>query len=62
MVVTMNVPDTPVVNVVAAGAGDGRRLGRLVDRQREALSGVGEHAVGGGEGQRVGRQPPSWCR
>ena len=37
--VTVNVPAMPVVNVVAGGAGDRRRL---VDRQREALCGVGE--------------------
>ena len=51
VVVTVNVPAVPTVNVVLVGAGDRRRL---VDRQREALRGVGADAVAGGEGERVG--------
>ena len=51
--VTVKVPAVPTVKVVLAGAGDGRRLGRLVDGEREGLRGVGAHAVGGGDGQGV---------
>ena len=51
VVVTVNVPGVPAVNVVLVGAGDRRRL---VDGQGEGLGGVGTHAVGGGDGERVG--------
>ena len=51
VVVTVNVPGVPVVNVVVSAL---VIAGRLVDGECEALGGVRGHAVGGGDGQRVG--------
>ena len=52
MVVTVKLPAVPTVKVVLLAL---VMAGAWVagDRQREGLSGVGAHAVGGGEGQGV---------